>query len=74
MSSSVTGRPRFILLAAALVGLFAVAPRQLWGQAVGEITGRVTDPSGALVPQVQITATNQAKGISQSTFTTSAGA
>jgi Carboxypeptidase regulatory-like domain len=74
MSGSVSGRLRFMLLAAAVVGLLAVAPRQLCGQAVGEITGTVTDPSGAVAPHVQITAVNVATGISQSTFTTSAGA
>jgi hypothetical protein len=74
MSGSVAGRLGFMLLAAAVAGLFAVAPRQACAQAVGEITGTVTDPSGAVVPHVHVTATNQATGISQSTFTTSAGA
>ncbi len=74
MSGSVAERLRFIPLAAAVICLLAVASRQVLGQAVGEITGTVTDPSGAVVPHVQVTAINQATEISQSSFTTSAGA
>jgi hypothetical protein len=40
---------------------------------VGEITGTVTDPSGALVPNVKVTAHQPATGASRSTLTSSAG-
>jgi hypothetical protein len=39
----------------------------------GTITGTITDPSGALVAGVKVTATNTATGISQSTQTNTAG-
>jgi hypothetical protein len=42
-------------------------------QAVGEITGRVIDPSGAVMPNVRITATNTATGVSQSTISSGSG-
>ncbi|HEV2425251.1 MAG TPA: carboxypeptidase regulatory-like domain-containing protein [Terriglobia bacterium] len=45
----------------------------LRAQAVGEITGSVTDPSGAVVPGATITATNTATGVPQTTLSTSAG-
>ena len=42
-------------------------------QAVGAITGTVTDPSGAVIPGVKVTATRAETGISQSTVTSGAG-
>lgn len=42
-------------------------------QAVGTITGTVTDPSGAIIAGAKVTATRIETGISQSTRTTSAG-
>src|SRR5215467_6631177 len=39
----------------------------------GSIQGAVTDPSGAVVPQAQITATNKATGVETTRLTTSAG-
>ena len=42
-------------------------------QAVGAITGTVTDPSGAVIPGAKVTATRVETGVSQSTVTTSAG-
>jgi hypothetical protein len=43
-------------------------------QAVGAIVGFVTDPSGAVVPGVKVTATRVETGVSQSTVTSGAGA
>jgi hypothetical protein len=45
----------------------------LHAQAVGTITGIVTDPSGAVIPGARITAIRTETGVSQSTITTSAG-
>ena len=45
----------------------------LRAQAVGEITGRVTDPSGGVVPNATITATRVDTGVAQSTISTGAG-
>ena len=45
----------------------------LRAQAVGTITGIVTDPSGAVIPGARITAKRTETGVSQSTITTSAG-
>src|SRR5271163_1933143 len=39
----------------------------------GGINGLITDPSGAAVPAVKVTALNHATGIAQSTVTTAAG-
>ncbi len=39
----------------------------------GGISGLVTDPSGAIVPKAKVTATNNANGITVSTFTTASG-
>jgi hypothetical protein len=50
-----------------------LAPGLLHAQATGEITGTVVDPSGALVPNVKVTATDKASGVSRSTITGSSG-
>jgi hypothetical protein len=42
-------------------------------QAVGAITGTVTDPSGAVIPGAKVTATRVETGVSQSTLTSGAG-
>jgi hypothetical protein len=64
---------RLLFLLAATGACLSVAPRRLHAQAVGEITGRVIDPSGAVVPNVRITAMNTATGVSQSTVSSNAG-
>ena len=53
--------------------VFFLIPVPAWSQAVGAIVGVVTDPSGAVVPGVKVTATRVETGISQSTITSSAG-
>jgi hypothetical protein len=45
----------------------------LHAQAVGSITGVVTDPSGAVIPGVKVTASSVATGVSQYTVTSGAG-
>jgi hypothetical protein len=52
--------------------LLAYSP-SLYAQAVGSITGVVTDPSGAVIPGAKVTATRVETGVSQSTLTSSAG-
>ena len=45
----------------------------LWGQATAQISGTVRDQSGAVLPGVQITATQTETGISRSTVTNETG-
>jgi len=52
--------------------LLAGSPN-LFAQAVGSITGTVTDPSGAVVAGAKVTATRVETGVAQSTVTTGAG-
>jgi hypothetical protein len=53
-----------------IVGLW---PSQMFGQAVGSITGTVVDPAGSVVAQAKVTAIRADTGISQSTDTNAAG-
>jgi len=63
-----TARYAFALLIAVLLSVTTV-----YAQATAEITGTVTDPSGAVIPGAKITATNDASGSSQSTVSNSSG-
>ena len=49
--------------------LVSLGPSLLQAQATGEITGTVVDPSGAVVPNVRVTATHTATGVSRFTIT-----
>lgn len=44
-----------------------------YGQATGDITGTVTDPSGAVIPNGKVTAINEGTSVAHTTTTTSAG-
>jgi Carboxypeptidase regulatory-like domain/TonB dependent receptor-like, beta-barrel len=61
---------RLFLLAVVLLSLAVAANSQTFR---GAINGTVTDPSGAVVPNVQVKATESATGIDHSTTTTSDG-
>ena len=61
---------RFTLAMCALVALCA---SPLSGQTLGEITGRVADPSGAAVPGAVITLTNVSTNGVRSAISTSSG-
>ena len=45
----------------------------LFAQTAGQITGEVRDPSGAIVPDAAITATNTATNVARSTVTNKEG-
>jgi hypothetical protein len=61
---------RCFLILAACAALLPTASAQT---ITGAITGTVTDPSGAIVPSVNITATNTATNVSNTTATNEAG-
>ena len=42
-------------------------------QTSGQISGHVTDSTGAVIPKVAVTLTSAATGVARSTFTTSDG-
>lgn len=66
-------RSIFILTLLCLVAI-ALGALPVWGQRLdGTLRGEVVDPSGAVVAAAQVTATNQATGVSSKTVTTSAG-
>ena len=58
---------------ALLIALEGVALVIASAQTGGQITGEVKDPSGALVPNATITATNTATNVSRTTETNTAG-
>ena len=57
----------------AIVLLFLSFGIAAFAQGAGDLTGLVTDPTGAVMPKVTITLTNNATGVSYNTETTSAG-
>jgi hypothetical protein len=65
-------RPKFglILAAVLLVLTFCIGA---FAQGTGEITGAVTDPTGAVVPNVTVKLTNSATGTVRTTVTSAAG-
>ncbi len=66
------GRVILCIMSVLLCGL--IGSSALKAQAVGEITGTITDPTDRVIPGVKVTAIRVETGISQSTVTTGAGA
>ena len=58
---------------AALIPCFFLAPSAVGQLYTGSIAGTITDPSGAVVPGVQVRATDEGKGFTFSATTDSAG-
>jgi len=63
---------RFKFAASIVLGL--MLSTHSFGQANGDLTGTVEDQTGALIPGVEVTATNQATNVGSVTLTNSAGA
>src|SRR5881296_2450305 len=57
------------------MGVFVsvMACGSVWAQATAQISGSIQDPSGAVLPGVEVTATQTATGISRSTITNETG-
>src|SRR5437660_11128870 len=65
---------RGLLYSALILGLALVFSMPMAAQRItGTLRGQVLDPSGAAVPDAQVTATNQETGVSVKVTTTSAG-
>jgi hypothetical protein len=60
---------RFLLV----LGLLALTAGMVWAQGTGELTGLVSDPSGAVVANAQVTLTNTGTSEKRTTVTTPAG-
>src|ERR1700723_2925291 len=63
----------FLSFALLLTGVFCAPQVPAQTQTTGEITGVVTDPSGAMVAAAKVTLTDNAKGSSQTTPTNKGG-
>src|SRR5512142_584800 len=61
---------RFLLPSAMLVALFAIP---LYAQTSGEVTGHISDPSGAAVPGAKISLTNIATNAVRTAVSTGSG-
>ncbi len=53
--------------------LLVIACSSVWAQATAQISGTVLDPSGAVLPGAEITATQSDPGISRTTITNETG-
>ena len=63
---------RQVFAVAALSALLCLAP-SIQAQSSGEITGVVTDPSGAIIPSAKVTVTNRATGQTRTATSNSSG-
>src|SRR2546426_8024689 len=62
----------WLVLVLGLVGIGLTCPN-IWAQATAQISGTVRDPSGAVLPGVEITATQTDTGIARTTVTNETG-
>ena len=53
--------------------LYLIVPTAVWAQATAQISGTARDASGAVLPGVQVTATQTDTGISRMTVTNETG-
>src|SRR4249920_4087163 len=53
--------------------LFAMTSTAAWSQATAQLSGTIADPSGALLPGVEITATNTATNTTRMTVSNETG-
>ena len=62
-----------LALLSSLLFLLLVSPRAAFGDVNARIQGTVTDPSGAVIPDVNITVTNVATGVSRKVISSPGG-
>ena len=72
-SQQATLRSHWIVIGLTIVCLALLGPRTVSGQASAGMTGTITDSSGAVVPNANITVTNQGTSVSDKTVSGSAG-
>ncbi|MGZ4826937.1 MAG: carboxypeptidase-like regulatory domain-containing protein, partial [Terriglobales bacterium] len=68
--SSARSDSRFI---AAVVVVFLLAATAAWAQSTANLQGTITDQTGAVVPNAQVKATNQATNLERTTTSDSTG-
>ena len=66
-------RYKFIRACCYAVCLMTIFSLALWGQASGEITGQVKDPTGGVVPGAEVTATHLATGTFRTVVSSESG-
>src|SRR6266700_2718854 len=64
---------RILVVLCVVLSAFAITDVSAWAQATGQISGNVRDQSGAVLPGVEVTATQTNTGISRSTITNETG-
>src|SRR2546427_12479096 len=64
-------RPTFVIFNFLIV--VSLLSPQVWAQATAQISGTVKDPTGAVLPGVEVTATQTETGISRTTVTNETG-
>src|SRR5438105_6059221 len=62
-----------VMALSAVLVVCVLATGVAWGQATAQISGTVRDPSGAVLPGVEITATQTETGIARTTVTNETG-